>query len=122
MRKRVLVVDDEMTLLRAYGRLLRRAGYHVGTATDVASALRLLERSSFDATVADIKMPGIDGIAFAKVLREREIPTALVLMTGAVDEGVAEAVRMLEGVDLLQKPFGSDVLVDAITRAIAGAK
>ena len=61
MRLRILVVDDEPTILRVARTILEKAGFVVLSATDGPQAVRLLESQSVDALLTDLRMPGISG-------------------------------------------------------------
>lgn len=90
----VLVVDDETTLLRAYATVLRAAGHDVATAEDGTEAQELLGKRSFDVVVSDINMPGMDGIALLRAVREFDYDVPVVLITGTPSvETAARAVR-----------------------------
>lgn len=114
---RVLLADDEPTLLRAYGRLLREAGYLVEAASDGTTAARLLAQSDFDVIVTDISMPGMDGVELLRRVRERDLDVPVVLMTGSPD--VDTAVRAIEygALRYLVKPVSTDELVTTVDRA-----
>lgn len=78
----VLIVDDEVPLLRAYASVLRQAGYVVETAEDGDLARDLVAKRSFDVIVSDITMPGMDGIALLRAVREFDLDVPVVLITG----------------------------------------
>jgi EAL domain-containing protein (putative c-di-GMP-specific phosphodiesterase class I) len=89
----VLIVDDEVPLLRAYATVLRGAGYLVETAEDGDEARNLVARHSFDVILSDITMPGMDGIALLRAVREFDLDVPVVLITGTPSiETAARAV------------------------------
>lgn len=59
---RILVVDDEPTILSLVRRVLVRAGYHVDTAVDGHQALELLRQHRYDLLLSDVYMPGLSGM------------------------------------------------------------
>jgi len=100
----VLYVDDEPTLLVIARRLLEQSGeFRVGTATSAQEALDSSDIRSYDAIVSDYGMPGMDGIAFLKAVRERFGDIPFILFTGkGCEEVVIEAIN--NGADVyLQK-------------------
>ncbi|HTF88883.1 MAG TPA: EAL domain-containing protein [Planctomycetota bacterium] len=115
---RVLVVDDEPALLRVYVRLLRGQGYIVHRASDGNSALALLAEKHFDVIVSDIAMPGMDGLALLRVVRQRDLDVPVVLMTG--DPTVETSIRALEygALRYLVKPFEDQELLDVVALAL----
>ncbi len=82
--RRILVVDDEPTLLLVLERGLTRLGHHVTTACDGADALELVGVQDFDAVVSDLMMPNVTGMALADALERRHpfLRRRLVIMTG----------------------------------------
>ena len=91
----VLYVDDEPNLLDIAKRFLERAGeFRVGISTSAQEALDSHSIQSYDAIVADYQMPGMDGIAFLKVVRERFGDIPFILFTGrGREEVVIEAIN-----------------------------
>lgn len=90
----VLVVDDEVDVLRAHERALIGAGYLVHTATDGADALAKLGAGEIDAVISDIAMPKMDGIALLRHVRELDLDLPVILITGAPTiESAVEAIR-----------------------------
>jgi len=123
MRARLLIVDDEETLLWSIVRRLAetRPQYEVETAGDGESALALLKRGPPDLLVADIRMPRISGLEL--VLEARRLFPSLptVVMTAyPADDSRAEALRC-GSIEYLEKPFTFDqfstVIDDALNRA-----
>lgn len=89
----------------------------VGTASDGAAALRLVEALSPDLILLDMTMPELDGLGVAQKLSEEENPPAIIFVT-AHDDFAVEAFD-LEAIDYVLKPVASDRLVRAIERAVA---
>src|SRR5882762_3216665 len=87
---RVLIVDDDLGVVHAFGRMLRLEGYEVMTALDAEAALRKVETSHPDAVLLDLRMPLTDGLAFLRRLRarpeQRHTPVAIVTADYFVDE------------------------------------
>src|SRR5690606_17288526 len=105
---RVLVVDDVRSNLRVAQSQLTRLGYAVETDDDSAHALETAVARSFSAVLIDLSMPGLDGVAFTRELRRRELGsghrTPVVILTGHSPE---DARRMLSGCEVdevLHKP------------------
>jgi DNA-binding LytR/AlgR family response regulator len=115
---RVLVVDDEEPARNELAFLLGdddRIG-SVATAADGAEALRRLEQEPVDAVFLDIRMPGLDGLDLAKVLRRFAAPPAVVFVTAYDDHAVT--AFDLRAVDYLLKPVRTDRLRDAVDRVL----
>lgn len=121
---RVLVVDDEVPALEELTYLLRRDPRigHVSAADDAAAALRDLGRSQhdgrpLDAVFLDIRMPGIDGLDFARLIAGFSDPPLVVFVT-AYDHFAVDAFD-LRAVDYLLKPVRQERLTDSIDRLVA---
>ncbi len=91
---RVLLVDDQADLLRAYGRALSAAGNSVESAPDGEAAVELLKTSEYDVVVSDIGMPRLDGLALLREVRALNLDLPVVLMTG--EPSVTSASRAIE--------------------------
>lgn len=115
---RVLAVDDEAPARAELAYLLGRDERidEVHTADDGASALRMLEDTPYDALFVDIRMPGLDGLDLARVLRRFSSPPAVVFVS-AYDQHALEAFD-LRAVDYLMKPVRDERLAEAVGRVL----
>lgn len=108
--RRVLVVDDDPTLLEIAATYLSAAGATVATAPDSVRALRSAEESEPDLVVLDRMIPGVDGLEVARRLRERS--TVPIIMLTALGEAEHRIEGLEAGVDdYLAKPFSPRELV-----------
>ncbi len=113
----VLLVDDEASYLETLDKRLTLRRLHVHTASSGAAALELLGREPVDVVVLDVKMPGMDGIATTRAIRDRHPLVEVILLTGH-----ASIEASLEGMahgafDYLLKPVSIDELVFKIEDA-----
>jgi two-component system, chemotaxis family, chemotaxis protein CheY len=111
----VLVVDDDEIILAAVSGFLVQEGFNVETATNGSEALECVERARPHVVLLDMRMPVLDGWAFASALRERDIALRIVVMTAAQD-----ARRWAEEIGAqayLAKPFDLDDLIVIVQRA-----
>ena len=117
--KRVLIVDDSAGTLRALRQLLGAEGYEIVTASRAQDAIRLFESGpSFDAVLADLKMPGMDGLELFRHLVALDPMVQFIIMTahGTIESSVA---AMKEGVyTYLVKPLNTDELTLILAKAI----
>ena len=115
---RVLAVDDEAPARAELAYLLGRDERisEVQTADDGAEALRMLEDTPYDALFVDIRMPGLDGLDLARVLRRFTSPPAVVFVS-AYDQHALEAFD-LRAVDYLMKPVRDERLAEAVGRVL----
>jgi DNA-binding response OmpR family regulator len=101
---RVLVVDDEATLVDTIRYNLRREGYEVQVAGDGNEALRLARAATPDLVVLDLMLPGLDGLEVCRQLRRDS--TVPILMLTAKDDEVDKIVGLEVGADdYMTKPF-----------------
>jgi DNA-binding NtrC family response regulator len=101
---RVLFVDDEAPLRELMRTELPRLGHEVTVCQDGRAALKVLEKSTFDAAILDLRMPGMTGIEVLEQLKRMAPDTEAVVMTGhASMETAIEAVR-LGAFDYITKP------------------
>lgn len=105
MTKRVLVVDDEPSIVTLVKFNLEKSGFAVDTAADGRSAVELSKQSSYDLMVLDIMLPELDGIEVLKELRKTGIDTPVILLT-AKDEELDKIIGLELGADdYITKPF-----------------
>ncbi|NJN19613.1 MAG: response regulator transcription factor [Oscillochloris sp.] len=78
----ILVVDDEQNIRLTLSVLLSRAGFSVTTASSGEEAVTLFEQQHFDLMLVDLQMPGINGIQVVEALRNRELDTVAIILTG----------------------------------------
>jgi DNA-binding LytR/AlgR family response regulator len=116
---RALAVDDEPPALDELAYLLRVADGvgSVLTAGDATQALRVLRDTEVDVVFLDIRMPGLDGLELARVLRRFARPPAVVFVT-AHDDRAVDAFD-LGAVDYLLKPVRPDRLAETLRRVLA---
>jgi DNA-binding LytR/AlgR family response regulator len=116
---RALAVDDEIPALDELAYLLRaddRVG-SVATAADATEALRVLRDGDVDVVFLDIRMPGLDGLELARVLRRFAQPPLVVFVT-AHDDRAVDAFD-LGAVDYLLKPLRAERLAETLRRLLA---
>ncbi|WP_242345534.1 sigma-54-dependent transcriptional regulator [Anaeromyxobacter terrae] len=115
---RVLVVDDEPTLLRALQALLEQQGYSVVALDSPIVATQRLAHEDFDVALLDIKMPQLSGLELLSAVKHRRPEVEVIMMTGhATVETALSAVRS-GAYDYLTKPFED---VELVARAVAKA-
>jgi two-component system response regulator VanR len=117
-RKRVLVVDDEPDTRVLIWDILSEEGYEVHLCSGGEQALERLERRSFDLILADIKMPGMDGMELLTRARAKAPNTRVIMMTAyaSIDTAI-QAIRE-QAFDYLVKPFDLDDFRQRVSRAL----
>ena len=130
VRKRVLIADDSAFMRKVLSSALAEGGFDVvGAARDGDEALRLCARLRPDVMTLDLAMPGVDGIAVLRALRERGPTTPVVVVSAFSPGGGAEGARAVDALaegafDLVVKPEAGQPLsqfADALRRVTATA-
>ena len=118
MTRTVLVVDDEVDLVVNCERLLQRAGHESLRAHTGPEAMAVIDREKPDLIVADLRLPGADGLAVACHARRHTAPIPVILIT-AYDSPQARRAAREGGVSTyLAKPFSNATFLDAVQRAL----
>ncbi|HKX45689.1 MAG TPA: response regulator [Planctomycetota bacterium] len=116
----VLIVDDEVRILTALRRSLRREGFQVLTAEGPREALRILETTAVDLVLSDHKMPGMTGSELLREIARRWPGVVRLLITGWA-EAVSDAeVREIGIRELIPKPWDDAELKAALRRYLDG--
>src|SRR5450756_3074997 len=117
-KTKILVVDDEEIVRLSHTRTLASVHCNVEVVPDGNEALRLMEQRPADVVLLDLRMPGMDGMAVLKTIKQRWPETEVVIITGyPTIETAKEAVR-LGAYDYLAKPVGPDDVINAATGAM----
>ena len=117
-QRRVLVVEDDQSLLDFIGELLRERGHAVDMARTSHDALNLARLHRYDLLILDLILPDADGVILHGKLKSiiPEIERRTIFMTGFSSETpVVEYLRSISA-EFLQKPFRTGQLLDAVTR------
>jgi two-component system NtrC family sensor kinase len=115
----VLVVDDDEHVRRSLRRVLRRTACRVLEAPEAATALEILGREPVHVVVSDYRMPGMDGVEFLRLVKERYPATQRVLLTGQADtSAIEEAVNRSEIFRFIWKPWDESHLLLTVQDAI----
>jgi signal transduction histidine kinase len=124
MPGRLLIVDDESTLVVAFCRALEGAGYSTASAGSGSEALTLLRAAisegegGFDALITDLMMPGMDGIALLRAAHEVDRHLVAIVMTGHGTIDTAIEAMKSGATDFILKPFNLTAIMPVLTRAL----
>jgi FixJ family two-component response regulator len=115
---RICVVDDDVDVLDSVQFLLETEGFEVWTFRSGAATLETVAKMQFDCFVLDYKMPSMSGIVLANNLRDRNVSTPIILITGYPDDRV-QIMATVAGIDqVILKPDATENLVPQIRAAI----
>ncbi len=114
---KVLLVDDDHSILRAYSAVLERARHQVEKADDGDAALERVRSDAFDVIVSDISMPRMNGLEFLRAVRERDLDVPVVLMTAGPELDTAVKAVEYGALRYFGKPVEPADLLEAVQRA-----
>lgn len=122
-KKRILLIDDEKSILDSLKMMLTFEGYDVAAAESVNLAIKFLEEEDFNLIVSDVRMPGISGLDFIELFKKARqdlsyklLPIILMTAYSDVKTGV-EAIK--QGVfDYITKPFDNEEFKIIVKRAL----
>ena len=114
----VYLIDDDASVRRGLGRLLRSAGYEVVSCDTPEAYLALPSYETPSCLLLDIRMPGMTGLELQRALHERKHPP-VIFMSGHVDAATAERAMSDGAVAVLSKPVDFNTLVKAIELGLA---
>ncbi|MEW6050142.1 MAG: sigma-54 dependent transcriptional regulator [Candidatus Zixiibacteriota bacterium] len=118
MPSRILIIDDEPTITRAFSALLQDHGYETAAAGSVGEALVLVRRRRFDLTLLDLQLPDQSGVEFLRRTRELTPSMVTVVVSGQADIPKAVETIKLGAVDFLEKPVSPERLIATVRTAL----
>jgi len=118
-KAKILVVDDEISIIEVLKALLKREGYSVKTASSAEEAMAALGKERFDLMISDIRMRPVDGLELLRLAREVQAHLAVIMMTAyAAVETAVDAMKR-GAFDYICKPFKVDELLLTVERALS---
>lgn len=118
---RILIVDDEVQIIRVLSMACAAQGYRVKSASDGESALNVLKNWSADLVITDLSMPNMDGVELCRAIRDQSNVPILVLSVRNQEKIKVEALDAGAD-DYVTKPFQIDELLARIRAALRRAK
>lgn len=115
---RILVVDDEPSILKAITAILSDEGCSVKVCGDAESGLMLVGQESFDVIISDIRMPGMSGIDFLAYLHHKYPLKPVILISGYADLETAVSAVKERAFDFIMKPFHPEHIIGAVRKAL----
>ncbi|MDP2755462.1 MAG: response regulator [Nitrospirota bacterium] len=123
MPEKLLIVDDEPDMLKLLSMIIReKTPYEVTTTNNPLEALDFVKKGGFDIVIADLKMPGLDGIELLDAVKrvDQDIPVIIITAYGTV-ESAAETIEK-GGFDFITKPFRKEQILMTIDKALKWLK
>ncbi len=119
MSEKILIVDDEPDMLKLLSMIIRgKTPYEVTITNNPVEAVELVRNSSFDIVIADLKMPGLDGLQLLDEVKKRDedVPVIIITAYGTID-AATEAIQK-GAFDFITKPFKKEQILFTIEKAI----
>lgn len=120
--KRVLIVDDEPSILDSASKILARKGFETVTSKNGEDALRQIKNKNYDLVIADLMMPKVSGIDLLKAVKSENNNIAFLVITGYPSINAAVEATKYGAGGFLLKPFTPVELEQAVEKALGGTK
>ena len=114
----ILIVDDEVSILKTLSGILSDEGFETITVSNGYEALKTLESESPDLVLLDIWMPGIDGIDTLKEIKKSFPTTPVIMITGHGTIETAVNATKIGAFDFIEKPLSIDKVIVGINNAL----
>jgi PAS domain S-box-containing protein len=115
---KILFVDDEEVITDSFGELLDTLGFDVDTYVTPENALKRVKENLYDVIITDFQMPGINGVEFARKVREKDKRVKIIICSGDLSSITREEFNSLDLYSIIQKPLEYGELAHLIQQAI----
>ena len=112
----ILIVDDNEELRSMLGEVLERMGHQVQSTDKAKDALSTMERVNIDLVLLDLKMPGVSGFGLLKLMRRRQLPVPVIVVSAHISQDVVKELAEVGIEGMLAKPFKKDRMKEEIER------
>ncbi len=120
IRGQILITEDEPRLLYSITFILKRQGYSVTPAMDAESAIANLENNeNFNLVISDIQLPGINGLEFIDLVRNKGLSIPFLIITAYKSKDISEGLKKRNIKFILYKPFDKAELIQEVANAMA---
>lgn len=120
--KKILVVEDEQGLRMVVESEIGRAGYDVESVANGLDAIARLSKEKFDLTILDVTLPGKSGLEVLQFIRDRQMRTRVIMITGMEGLSVAIKAVKLGADDYIPKPFDAEYLLTSVRTVLRQRK
>ncbi len=114
----VFIVEDEALVSDLLLRSFVRAGMKAQAYASAEEFLAVITAEQTGCLLLDVSLPGMSGLQLQQTLRERQIRLPVIILTGSADVSIATACMKAGALDLIEKPFESDLLLERVREAL----
>jgi two-component system response regulator HydG len=118
MKKRILIIDDEVNIALLLSKFLTRNGFEVDNAVTGNSGLEILSKEKFDLVLCDYRLDDTDGKEILVAIKENYPSTGVIIITGYSDIKIAVELIKLGAYDYITKPLYPDEILNTINKAL----
>jgi DNA-binding NtrC family response regulator len=118
----ILLIDDDEWIRDAMRIFFETEGCRITALETAEEALEMIHRQDYDIVICDYKLPGIDGLAFLKEVRQAQPDALTVLITAYKTTDLVSEAKNIGVHALIAKPFSSETIEVSLSHLIAGAK
>lgn len=114
----VLIIDDNVVILDLVGKVVMREGFQVKLCTNAEDGLAYFEERRVDAVISDVKLPGMNGLEFLVIIKEKKPNIPVLLITGAVGQFTREDAIAAGADGYISKPFKNTEIASKLNSLI----
>lgn len=115
---RIMVIDDEPSVLESFKMILKIKDYDVATFPDGPTALAQLQKGQYDVVFCDLKLPGMDGLEVLKKVKEIDPDVEFIIVTAYATESSHANAITLGALEYLRKPFLMEEIYELVERGL----
>ncbi|OGC11635.1 hypothetical protein A3K48_03950 [candidate division WOR-1 bacterium RIFOXYA12_FULL_52_29] len=115
---KIIVIDDEPSVLESFKMILKIKDYDVTTFPDGPSALAGIEKGKYDLAFVDYKLPGMDGLEVLKKIKELDSAIEVIIVTAYATESSHANAITLGALEYLRKPFLMEEIYELVERGL----
>ena len=116
MKKRILIIDDELTIGTGCKRVLEKENFEVYYQQSGRSGLKEALTGEYNLILLDLLLPEIEGMEILKAIKSKEIPSEVIIITGYATVQTAVEALKLGAADYISKPFSPDELIIQVNK------
>ena len=118
MKSNILLVDDEPRFVDSLHSILKHFDYNCTKASNGTEAIELLQTNQFDLAILDVQLPDLSGCDIVQFIKNSQIRTAAIMLTGVSTVETAVRALKLGAYDFLRKPINYELLIKTIDKAL----